>query len=92
MKKSELRQIIKEELAYVKRILSEDKEDLDQRIRDYLHDRYDSDPSAKAQLKKMGFTGQEISSNKNDVRALLAFAAKNRDKILAHLVKQYIAA
>ena len=93
MKKSELRQIIKEEISYVKELfVFEDKAELDGKIRDYLHDKYDSDPKVMGMLKQKGFVGQEIRDNKKaDIKWLLSFAKRFNDKILAHLVKMFMA-
>lgn len=91
MKKSELLNLIREEIAFVKRHLSEDAKSSDQRIRDYIHDRFEDEPKVLNMLKQKGFIGQEIRNNKKaDINWLMNFAKRYDDKILQHLVKQFI--
>ena len=90
MKKTELLKLIREEVKFVKKHLTEDARDMDQRIRDYLHDRYDDEPKVIALLKQKGFVGGEIRDSKTDISWLLAFAKRFNDKILQHLIKGFI--
>ena len=91
MKKSELLNLIREEVAFVKRHLSEDSKSADQRIRDYIHDRFDDEPKVLNMLKQKGFVGQEIrDNNKADINWLLNFAKRYDDKILQHLIKGFM--